>query len=60
MIFTGAGCAITTVVASIARDFRGAFVFGKVFKMSTMNALDAEAEALLMAVKYAAHMGFHS
>ena len=60
MIFTGAGCAITTVVASIGRDFRGAFVFGKVFKMSNMNALDAEAEALLMAVKYAAHMGFHS
>ena len=60
MIFTGAGCAITTVVASIAKDFRGAFVFGKVFQMSTMNALDAKAEALIMAIKYAAHMGFHS
>ena len=35
-------------------------LFGKVFKMPAMNALDAEAEALLMAVKYAAHIGFHS
>ena len=60
MIFTGAGCAITTALACIARDFRGAFIFRKVFKMSSMNALDAEAEALIMAVKYAAHMGFHS
>ena len=60
MIFTGTSGVITTVIACIAKDYRGAFVFGKVFKMSAMNALDAEAEALLMAVKYAAHMGFHS
>ena len=36
------------------------FIFGKVFKMSAMNTLDIEAEALIIAVKYAAHMGFHN